>query len=79
MKIINCPMNGPRNAQEFVCGGEVKQLPDVRDAGAQQWADYIFMENNSAGVVREWWCHVGIDPHDPHGPVALETDGGSGS
>lgn len=62
MKIINCPLNGPRNAQEFVCGGEVKLPPDQHDSGhdadIQQWVDYIFMEKNPRGVVREWWCHV---------------------
>jgi len=31
MKLINCPLNGPRNAQEFVCAGEVKNEP-VQDA-----------------------------------------------
>ncbi len=62
MKIINCPLNGPRNAQEFVCGGEVKLPPDQHSFGqntdSQQWVDYIFMEENLRGVVTEWWCHV---------------------
>lgn len=62
MKIINCPLNGPRNAQEFVCGGEVKLQPGQNNSGKdtdiQQWVDYIFMEENLPGVVREWWCHV---------------------
>ena len=22
------------------------------------WGDWLFLENNEAGVVREWWCHV---------------------
>jgi len=67
MKIIHCPLNGPRNAQEFVCGGEVKFPPaesaapsDAADLeeNTRGWVDYIFMEENRAGVVREWWCHV---------------------
>lgn len=58
MKIINCPLNGPRNAQEFVCGGEVKLMPAPDESDIRQWADYIFMEENPRGVVREWWCHV---------------------
>ncbi len=57
MKVIRCPLNGPRNAQEFICGGEVITRPG-EDAGSRPWADYIFFENNSRGVVREWWCHV---------------------
>jgi sarcosine oxidase subunit delta len=58
MKLINCPLNGPRNAQEFVCGGEVIIAPHPQDASAAEWADYIFLQNNTAGVVREWWCHA---------------------
>ncbi len=62
MKIINCPLNGPCNAQEFVCGGEVKLPPGQgdsgHDAGVRQWADYIFMQENLRGVVTEWWCHI---------------------
>jgi len=41
MKVMNCPLNGPRNISEFAWGGE-----------------WLFLENNEAGVVREWWCHV---------------------
>ncbi len=62
MKIINCPLNGPRNAQEFVCGGEVKLRPGQhnsgQDTGIKQWVDYIFMEENRQAVVTEWWCHL---------------------
>lgn len=57
MKIIHCPLNGPRNAQEFICGGELRTLPQD-DAGREAWADYVFLENNPAGMVREWWCHT---------------------
>ena len=58
MKIMNCPLNGPRNISEFVWGGEVKLMPDDAKTGDRDWADYVFLENNTAGVVREWWCHV---------------------
>ncbi len=57
MKILNCPLNGPRNISEFVWGGEVKQMPEA-SASDRDWAAYVFIENNKAGVVREWWCHV---------------------
>jgi sarcosine oxidase subunit delta len=57
MKIMNCPLNGPRNISEFVWGGEVKEMP-AGDVPARDWAAYVFIENNIAGVVREWWCHV---------------------
>jgi sarcosine oxidase subunit delta len=57
MKLIECPLNGPRNAQEFICAGELKQEP-AQDAGSATWANYVFLENNRKGVVHEWWCHV---------------------
>ena len=57
MKIIDCPLNGPRNAQEFICGDEVTQEPS-QDAAIDDWADFVFLESNLQGVVHEWWCHV---------------------
>ncbi len=58
MKIINCPLNGPRNASEFLWGGEVKEMPDPQSADPAAWADYVFLQENEAGLVREWWCHL---------------------
>lgn len=57
MKLMNCPLNGWRNIGEFVFGGEVTEMP-APDASTGEWADYVFMENNTAGVVREWWMHA---------------------
>jgi sarcosine oxidase subunit delta len=57
VKILNCPLNGPRNISEFAWGGEVKEMPGA-DASDRDWGAYVFLENNSAGVVREWWCHL---------------------
>ena len=58
MKIMTCPLNGPRNISEFAHGGEVVIEPDPNRCSDDDWADYVFLENNVAGVVREWWCHV---------------------
>ena len=58
MKIMNCPLNGPRNISEFVCGGEVQKMPDPAIGSDADWADYVFMHDNAAGVVTEWWLHV---------------------
>jgi sarcosine oxidase subunit delta len=58
MKILNCPLNGPRNISEFLWGGEVKAMPDPARSPDRAWADYVFLEDNKAGLVREWWCHV---------------------
>ncbi|MEG3619203.1 sarcosine oxidase subunit delta [Magnetovibrio sp. PR-2] len=57
MKLMPCPLNGSRNIQEFVCGGEVQKLP-ADNAPNREWADYTFQRENAAGVVREWWMHV---------------------
>ncbi len=58
MKLMRCPLNGRRNISEFRYGGEVVPHPDASACTDAQWADYVFMEENSAGMVREWWCHV---------------------
>lgn len=58
MKIMVCPLNGPRNMSEFVYGGEVKEMPDPNNCSNAQWADYVFYSDNNIGVVREWWLHA---------------------
>ena len=58
MKIMVCPLNGPRNIEEFHCRGEVKIMPDPSTVTDEQWAEYLFMEANPAGRIREWWLHV---------------------
>ncbi|MBT5413340.1 MAG: sarcosine oxidase subunit delta [Rhodospirillaceae bacterium] len=58
MKLMPCPLNGPRNITEFACAGEVKPMPDPARASDAEWGDYVFLRENAAGVVREWWCHV---------------------
>ncbi len=58
MKIMTCPLNGPRNIQEFVCGGPVEPHPDPHRCSDEEWSAFVFLEENTAGVVREWWCHV---------------------
>jgi sarcosine oxidase subunit delta len=58
MKIMHCPLNGPRNISEFVTAGEVGEILDPRRIDDEQWAQYIWMADTKVGVVREWWCHV---------------------
>ncbi|CAH2601094.1 Sarcosine oxidase delta subunit [Rhodovastum atsumiense] len=57
MKIMTCPLNGPRNISEFSYGGEVRQRP-APGAAPEAVADYLFLKDNRAGITREWWCHV---------------------
>jgi len=58
MKIMICPLNGPRNISEFVYGGEVIDMPDPNNCSDAQWADYVFYSDNKIGIVREWWLHT---------------------
>ena len=58
MKIMNCPLNGPRNISEFICAGDVVEEPDPNRCSDEEWAHYVFLHDNAAGVVQEWWCHV---------------------
>lgn len=58
MKIIHCPLNGPRPLIEFVCGGEVRPAPDAHTCTDATWTDYLFARDSVPGVRREWWCHT---------------------
>lgn len=58
MKIMHCPLNGPRNIQEFVWLGEINDVPDQANCTDLEWTNYLFMENNLAGEVEEWWLHA---------------------
>ena len=58
MKLMPCPMNGPRNISEFVFGGEVTEMPEPDNCSEREWADYVYMENNTKGNVYEWWMHA---------------------
>ena len=57
MKLLKCPLNGIRNVQEFVCGGDVKIEP-TPDAAIIDWSDFVFGEDNRSDCVAEWWCHI---------------------
>lgn len=57
MKIMNCPLNGPRNISEFVYGGEVKPMPNMATCTDKEWAEYVFYSDNIIRIVKEWWFH----------------------
>jgi len=48
---------------EFRWGGEVNPRPsDLDERSDESWADYVYMRENTAGVVCEWWHHhMGCD------------------
>ena len=58
MKVIHCPLNGPRPALEFVSAGEVRTAPDPDSCSDAEWTAYLFTRNRVPGVKREWWCHT---------------------
>jgi sarcosine oxidase subunit delta len=61
MKIIHCPVNGPRPLQEFYFGGQFRPLPDSPEEGSltdSQWADYVFNRDGAPGIQKEWWYHT---------------------
>jgi sarcosine oxidase subunit delta len=58
MKLIPCPLNGLRPADEFVYGGEVRVAPDPAQASDAEWARYVFHRSGVPGIKQEWWCHT---------------------
>ena len=58
--IINHPLLGPRDAQEFVYLGDANLLnrPDGMAEGAHdKFHDYLYLRDNPAGLHRELWYH----------------------
>ena len=58
--IINHPLLGPRDAQEFVYLGDANLMnrPDWQAADAlDQFHDYLYLRDNPAGLHRELWFH----------------------
>jgi len=58
VKIMHCPVNGPRAVTEFLCWGELREMPDPDQVSDEAWADYVFNRSGAPGVKREWWCHT---------------------
>ena len=58
MKLLTCPVNGPRPVSEFAYGGEVRPMPDPDRATNAEWAAYVFERSGVPGVKHEWWCHT---------------------
>ena len=58
MMLIDCPMCGPRDETEFVCGGESHIARPGLEADDEAWADYLFMRRNPRGTTYERWRHA---------------------
>ena len=62
--IINHPLLGPRDAQEFTYLGDASLIdrPDWQAEDAtEQFYNYQYLRNNPAGEHRELWFHEGGD------------------
>jgi heterotetrameric sarcosine oxidase delta subunit len=57
--IINHPILGPRDAQEFVYLGDASLIdrPDGLTASVETFHDYLYLRDNRAGEHRELWYH----------------------
>jgi len=58
MKLMPCPINGPRPVSEFFYWGELRDMPAPETASDDAWAAYVFNRNGAPGVKREWWYHM---------------------
>jgi sarcosine oxidase subunit delta len=58
MKLIPCPLNGLRPADEFIYAGEVRSMPDPARCSDADWARFVFHRSGVPGVKQEWWCHT---------------------
>lgn len=57
MKQITCPLNGPRNFDEFQYLGPVREQPDPEGLSDADWARHLFRAENRPGAMLEWWRH----------------------
>lgn len=60
MMMINCPWCGPRNQDEFRCGGQahIHRPADPASVSDAAWAEYQFMRENPCGIHLERWQHL---------------------
>ena len=58
MKIMTCPINGPRVISEFSYGGEFRSMPAPDTLSDRAWTEYVFNRNSIPGIKFEWWCHT---------------------
>jgi sarcosine oxidase subunit delta len=55
---IPCCHCGARDSEEFTYLGDATPARPAPDAGAPQWAAYVYLRDNPSGVHRELWQHV---------------------
>ena len=59
MKLLTCPINGPRPVSRVrlrrARSGRCRTRTPATD---DEWADYVFNRNGAPGVKKEWWYHI---------------------
>jgi heterotetrameric sarcosine oxidase delta subunit len=60
MKLIPCPLCGPRNASDFRYVGESRPRPEPETASRADWRANLYLRENPAGWITEtWYCRSG--------------------
>ena len=58
MKLLTCPMNGPRPIDEFQYLGPWREIPDPEAASDAEWSAYLFRAGTLPGPEIECWRHA---------------------
>jgi sarcosine oxidase subunit delta len=58
MMQIPCLLCGPRDENEFVCGGTSNIARPQLEQDDRTWGEYLFFRDNPKGVHFERWRHV---------------------
>jgi sarcosine oxidase subunit delta len=58
MHIIPCPFCGPRDETEFRYGAEAGKQRGTAASSAEQWARYLYFQDNPKGDSSEIWVHL---------------------
>jgi sarcosine oxidase subunit delta len=58
MKLMTCPLNGPRPSPSSSTGAKSAPCRTRTTCSDDEWADYVFNRNGAPGVKKEWWCHT---------------------
>ena len=58
MKLLTCPMNGPRNVSEFQYLGPCRPGPDPNTTSDADWAAHLFGAPPPGEALTEWWRHT---------------------
>jgi sarcosine oxidase subunit delta len=56
---VSCPCCGERGIEEFTCLGDAgpRRPTDGGAAPTPEWADYVYLRDNPAGLHQELWYH----------------------